>query len=231
MTATETEQFADYMAELERDQKQGVFRRTVGFSLEGDGRTLETRIVPYNVSAEVADPPNWQPYREMFLPGAFDEQVNAVARAGRKVNIYLNFEHQQGLDGVVGHSINLADREDALHGTFRVLDHPDGDKALQLINEGVLTGLSIEFREPKKRKAWRLVDGVKQRFSAHIDKVSLCRFPAYQQAQVLAVRTEPVELPGGVPWPAELAERLQRYYERFDTPPPESLRAPAEDSQ
>jgi len=50
---------------------------------------------------------------------------------------------------------------------------------------------------------------VTTRLRAHIDKVSLCRFPAYQEAQVLAVRTEPVALPAAAPLPADLADRLE----------------------
>lgn len=196
---------------------------------EGDGRTLETRIAPYNVSAMVSDPPDYRPYQEMFLPGAFERQVNAANTAGRTLGIWLNFEHEQGLRGIIGRGTQLRDQPDGLYGTFRMDEGADADKALRFVNDGELTGLSMEFRAVKGGSRW--LDGVRQRLHAHIDRVSLCRFPAYQQAQVLAVRTEPVELPGGVPWPAELAERLQRYYERFGTEPPESLRAPAEESQ
>jgi HK97 family phage prohead protease len=148
-----------------------------------DGRTLETRIAPYNVAAEVADPPWFHPYREMFLPGAFERQVKAPDR----VKVFLNFEHEQGLRGIVGHGLSLNDRDDGLYGSFRVHENQDGDKALQLINEGLLTGLSLEFRPQRSRR----VDGVVQRIRAHIDNVSLCRDPAYSEAQVLAVREAP----------------------------------------
>jgi HK97 family phage prohead protease len=150
----------------------------------GDGRTIEARIAPYGTPAMVADPPDFVPYQELFAPGAFERQLSAPDR----VRIWLNFEHEQGLRGIVGHGLELHDRSDGLHGDFRVLENPDGDKALQLVHEGLLTGLSLEFAALRSK----VVDGVVHRLRAHIQAVSLCRFPAYQGAEVLAVRQEPI---------------------------------------
>lgn len=146
----------------------------------GDGRTLDMRVVPYNVPATVADPPELKAYQEMFLPGAFERQVSAPDR----VRVWLNFEHDHGLRGIVGHGTELHDAEDGLRGSFRVHENSDGDKALQLVNDGLLRGVSMEFVALRSR----VVEGVTQRMRAHIDKVSLCRFPAYANAEVLAVR-------------------------------------------
>src|SRR5262249_50957061 len=48
----------------------------------------------------------------------------------------------------------------------------------------LLSGVSLEFRSLRTRRFGETV----QRLRAHIDKVSLCRFPAYVDARVLAVR-------------------------------------------
>lgn len=157
---------------------------------EGDGRTIEARIVPYGVEATVADPPTFRPYRERFAQGAFERQVSAPDR----VRVWLNFEHEAGLRGIVGHGVQLRDSPDGLDGVFRVHENPDGDKALSLVRDGLLTGLSMEFAAQRSRN----VDGVVERVRAHIDKVSLCRTPAYEDARVLAVREAPlvtVEVP------------------------------------
>lgn len=181
-----------------------LFVRTFGAELQaGDGRTIEARIAPYNTPAQVADPPDYRPYQELFAPGAFERQLSAPDR----MRIWLNFEHEQGLRGIVGHGMHLHDRSDGLHGDFRVMDNADGDKALQLVNEGLLTGLSLEFAALRSK----VVDGVVHRLRAHIQAVSLCRFPAYAGAEVLAVREEPVtrapiEVPGLDP---ELTARLE----------------------
>jgi HK97 family phage prohead protease len=170
--------------------------------LAGDGRTLEARIVPYGVAAIVADPPRFKAYREAFTPGAFERQVAAPDR----VRVWLNFEHESGLAGIVGHGVALRDQADGLHGSFRVHENRDGDKALQLVRDGILTGLSLEFVALRSK----LADGVVQRLRAHIDKVSLCRSPAYAGAQVLAVRHRPPELERAEPaLSSDVTERLE----------------------
>lgn len=151
-----------------------------------DGRTLDVRVVPYNVPATVSDPPHFTPYREAFVPGAFERQLSTPGRD----RVFLNFEHEQGIRGVIGQSLEFHDRDDGLHASFGVHENADGDKALMLIRSRVLTGLSLEFAALASRR----VDGVVQRVRAQLDKVSLCRFPAYEGAEVLAVREEPDDL-------------------------------------
>lgn len=146
---------------------------------DGDGRTLDGRLVPYNTVAEVADPPSFTRYREMFMPGAFAGQLSTPGRD----KVWLNFEHEQGIRGTLGRAIELRDQADGLHGSFTIRNGDDGDYALELVREGVLTGLSIEFSSK-----FKTVDNVRQRHSAHLDKVALCRFPAYEDAQVVAIR-------------------------------------------
>lgn len=174
----------------------------------GDGRTIDACIVPYNAVATVADPPpmgDGLPYQELFLPGAFERQL----RAPDRLKVWLNFEHEQGLRGVVGHGTALQDRADGLYGTFRVHQNADGEKALELVNEGMLTRISIEFAALRTRT----VDGVRQRMRAHLDRVALCRAGAYAGAEVLAVREE-IVVPDALPLPAfdpDLAQLLEAH--------------------
>ena len=157
------------------------FTRTFEASIvEGDGRTLDLQLVPYDVEALVADPPDFTPYRESFARGAFAAQL----RAPDRVRAWLNFEHEQGLRGILGHGVALEDHASGLRGRFRVHSNADGDKALQLVHDGLLTGCSIEYVALRSQR----VGGVMRRVRAHFDKVSLCRFPAYADAGVLAVR-------------------------------------------
>lgn len=209
------------------EQPQTFARTFESEIVEGDGRTLIARIVPYGVEALVADPPDFVPYREAFERGAFERQLRAFDR----VRVWLNFEHEKGLRGIVGHGAQLDDRADALYGHFRVHANADGDKALQLVDEGLLTGLSLEFAALRSK----IVDGVTRRIRAHVDAVSLCRFPAYESAAVLAVREQRFDhdddevdesaddvvraaestsdatpaVGGTVPYPDELSERLR----------------------
>jgi HK97 family phage prohead protease len=189
------------------DQPQ-MLTRTFDASVAevGDGRTIDACIVPYNAVALVADMPpmgDGRPYQELFLPGSFERQL----RAPDRVKVWLNFEHEPGLRGIVGHGTALHDRDDGLHGTFRVHANADGDKALEMVNEGMLTRISIEFAALRTRT----VEGVRQRMRAHLDRVSLCRAGAYVGAEVLAVREEIIvpdaaQIPAFDPGLAELLE-------------------------
>ncbi len=170
----------------------------------GDGRTIEARIVPYNTPGTATDPPDFTPYQEMFLPGAFERQT----RAANRVQVWLNFEHEQGIGGIIGHGLELQDEPDALYGKFRIHQNRDGDKALSLVNEGVLTGMSVEFVDLGSRT----VNGIMARTRAHLDKVALCMpgKAAYKQAEVLAVRTQAIHVEPPAAMSEELLERLAR---------------------
>jgi HK97 family phage prohead protease len=163
----------------------------VGISEDGDGRTIEARIVPYNTPTVVADHPKnggtGVPYTEVWLPGAFERQTSAVNR----VPVWLNFEHEQGLRGIVGHGAELVERDDALYGSFRVHQNSDGDKALQMVGDGVLTGISLEARPMRSRRLGDVVE----RLRAHLEAVSLCRIGAYPEAVVMAVRQLETDAP------------------------------------
>lgn len=165
---------------------ENVIRREFPAVLEptGDGRTIDIRIVPYNTPARVSD--GGQPYEEEWAPGVFDKQLNAASR------VLVNVEHEKGFGGVVGRGAQFRDAEDGFDASVRVLSGPDGDKALELVNEGVLTGVSLEAVPLKSE---RTEAGVVRRVKARLINVALCRFPAFADAQVLAVREEPAPDP------------------------------------
>jgi len=148
------------------------------------------RIVPFNTPTQVSDF-GGPAYTETWLPGAFEKQTKAANR------VWLNFEHEAGLGGIVGHGVELVERDDALYGTFRAHENADGDKALQLVNEGLLPGVSLEAIPLRSQQR----NGIVERVRARLDKVSLCRFPAFDQARVLAVREGEPEEPAPEPEP------------------------------
>jgi len=183
-----------------------TFRREVSVRIaeDGDGRTLVSRLVPYNVVAQVNDGAG--PYKERFLPGAF----NAQTRAAHRIKAFLNFRHRQGLGDQIGHATRIEDRQDGLHGELRVLENPDGDKALQLVRAGVLDKLSIEFEAMKSK----VNDGIVERVSARLIGVALVPEGAYPGAEVISVR-EVVEPPREEeqpkPFDREFADKLRKY--------------------
>lgn len=150
----------------------------------GDGRTIDVRIVPYNEVATVDD--GRGPYQEEFVRGAFDDQLVASHR----LKVWLNFQHQQSIDAIVGRGVALHEEDDGLYGTFRAFEDSGGEKALTLIREGLLDSVSLEF---KAKKSIRTAAGVVRRAKAHLSAVALCRLGAYAGAQVLALREEDIE--------------------------------------
>lgn len=160
---------------------------------DGDGRTLEGLVIPFDVETTVADPPNFVPYKESIAPGAYRSVVNAPNR------VLLDFEHygaqhdaigsMGSIAGTLGHAVELRESLEGLYGRFRVLRGSDGDKALELAREGVLGGFSAAMRPLRSA---RTATGTLRRLKVHLDRVSLCRVGAYEQARVMAIRTEQI---------------------------------------
>lgn len=176
----------DYELENEGRLTGGLLRRTFPAEMSaGDGRTVDLRIVPYNEQAVANDGGGGAArgiaYNEEFVAGVFNHQLRAANR------VLANFEHQPGIAGVVGHGILLREETDGFYGSFRLHETTDGDKALMLVKEGVLDGVSLEFAPVR---SIRTAAGVVRRLKAHLDSVALVRNPAYKSAKVLAVREE-----------------------------------------
>ncbi len=188
--------------------KQRTIRRAVAEFTPGEGRTIDVRIVPYGVAASVSD--NGGPvYREMWMPGAFSDQVRA-AESGRARQVLVNFEHLPGIGNVLGHGLALRETPDAFYGSFVLHDNPDGDKALQMVGDGLLEGVSLEAY-PKK--SVRSAEGIVQRVKGHLDKIALCRRPAFETAGVLALREEEFVLDAEmlpVDAPEDIVERCRK---------------------
>ena len=191
-------------------------RRTFAVELEaGDGRTVDVRIVPYGERIRANDGlgglPAGMVYEEEMLPGVFDHQINAAHR------VLVNVEHEQGITGVVGRGLALRSAGDGFYGSFRMLDTPAGDTALELTREKALGGVSYEARFVK---SIRTAEGVVQRVKANLRNIALCRDPAYSGAVVLGLREADDEIstftqelaPEFLPLPfdAELAARIER---------------------
>jgi phage head maturation protease len=172
-----------------------VLVRTFGVQAEmADDRTIDVRVVPFDEIATVADPPDFRPYKEQWMPGVFSHQENAANRVYLRVGsghdqIDTNGDRKPGLIGVVGHGQTLISREDGYHARFKMHTGTEADTARELVSDGVLTGVSAEFFEKKNIRGR---DGVLRRYKADLDSVLLTPTPAYSKAQVLAMREEDV---------------------------------------
>jgi HK97 family phage prohead protease len=175
------------MTELEIEPaaapENGLLRREfAATAIEVEGRTVDVRVVPFGEVARVADPPDWKPYSEQWMPGVFDHQLSAANR------VHANYEHGEGIVNVVGHGLTLRGDSDGYHASFKIHQTDRGDTALELLRDGALPGVSLEARAVKST---RTAVGVVQRVKAHLVGIAFCRNPAFAGAQVLAVREAP----------------------------------------
>ncbi len=196
----------------EQGDEAGLLSRSFTADMSaGDGRTIDVRIVPYGVEAEVSDDGRAS-YREMWMPGAFSDQVRG-AQAGRASTVMVNFRHGQSFGDVIGHGVDLVEREDAFYGSFKILDGPDGDKALELVRADALSKVSLEAYA---KKTTRTVAGIVQRVKGHLVNIALCPQGAYDAAAVLAIREQQVaaektaEKVASLEMDADTIDRLKR---------------------
>lgn len=151
------------------------------FTVDGDGRTVVGRIVPYNEVVEFVDPwDGMKVKRERFVPGAFAKQSSPGAWS----RVRLSHEHDEGFENNIGYGRSIEDRDDGAYASFRLYE-TDAAKAREMI-EHSHGGLSLEF-EPRGRDK-EDADGVIVRDSVHVRRVGITNDPAYRGAKVLAVR-------------------------------------------
>jgi HK97 family phage prohead protease len=199
----------DHTGMPETPERAFLVRRFKAQFTEGDGRTVDVRVVPFGERITHNDGlggvPRGVQYQEEWLPGVFRHQLKAADK------VVGNYEHLQGPAGLVARATELREEADGYHATFRMLSGSDSDKTLELIREGVLDGVSVEARPVKNI---RTASGVIQRAKADLQAVAFTRFAAFAGARVLAVREKPETtfdeemLPVGID--PELVERCRR---------------------
>lgn len=160
-----------------------ILTRTFRADMEvKSGRVLEGCCVPYGEAAKVRDTPTGPVYYEMFDTGCFRKQLKAPER------LELRYEHSGDLAHSIGVCRELHEQTSGLIGVFAVHQGAFGDQALELVRSGILPGFSIGFQDqfthPKQT-----AEGTVVRQNCRLFEVSLTRTPAYQGAQVLAMRS------------------------------------------
>lgn len=144
-----------------------------------NGRTVDVMLVPFGEVASVADPPDFRAYREEWMPGVFDHQLNAASR------VHAKYGHSASVVDVVGHGIELRRSPDGYHVATKIHQTIQGETVLELLRDGALPCVSLEAR-PVKSQTTR--GGVVQRFKANLQGFAFCRQGAFAGAKVLAIR-------------------------------------------
>ena len=94
----------------------------------------------------------------------------------------LDVGHQR--DAPVGHAVELKNLGSSLFGSFRIHNTSAGDEALERIQDGTLTSVSIRFTPLASRD----LDGVRKHRRAYLDSVALTATPVYPLATIVGVR-------------------------------------------
>jgi phage head maturation protease len=182
------------MSEVVEEAKVGrdILVRTFAVQAQpGDGRTINVRVVPFNEVADVADPPDFKPYKEQFMPGAFarnEPHAHRIRLRSDHLALDENGGRKSGTSGIVGTGKSLTETPSGYEGEFQFLDTEQAMTARELVLNGGYDGVSAEFLPIKS--AW--VNGVKQRQVAHLDSVALATGPAYSSAAILSLREEQI---------------------------------------
>jgi HK97 family phage prohead protease len=183
------------MTEVVEEAKVGrdILVRTFAVQAEaGDGRTINVRVVPFNEVADVADPPEFKPYKEQFMPGAFarnEPHAHRIRLRSDHAALDENGGRKSGTSGIVGTGVKLTQTADGYEGEFKFLDTPDAMTARELVLNGGYDGVSAEFLPIR---SVRTSTGVVQRQVAHLDSVALATGPAYSNAAILSLREEQI---------------------------------------
>jgi HK97 family phage prohead protease len=179
MSTAETE------TKTETPERAFLVREFVAADLAVEGRTVDVRLVPFGEVARVADPPDFTPYDEEWMPGVFDHQLSAANR------IHAKYGHSQSVVDVVGHGISLRAESDGYHVSTKIHQTLQGETTLELLRDGALPAVSLEARPVRSVKS---PAGIVQRVKANLTGFAFCRQGAFAGAQVLAVREEFVDL-------------------------------------
>lgn len=141
----------------------------------GDGRTIEGIAVPYLQRQRIDDL-----LVEQFHPGAFDHQLGNPGR------VAFARGHMSQSGALIGKAIELRNDARGLWGAFRVSATRDGDDTLALIQDGVLSHLSVGFRAARD---YIEPDGTVTRVRADLREVAVVLEGAYGEgATIMAVR-------------------------------------------
>jgi phage head maturation protease len=146
---------------------------------DGDGRTLEGPVLPWNVEARVVD-------RGRIVVETFERGALAGVDPAR---VPFMRTHPRGDPGMlpIGVTVELEERTDAAWGAWHLSDTALGNEVLALARDQVPLSLSIGFAEVAGGSRWLGRDRV-VRTRAQLDHVAVVRQGAYRGAEVVGVR-------------------------------------------
>jgi HK97 family phage prohead protease len=152
-----------------------------------EGRhSIQALCVPYDQPTNLVDlDPRAYPNGEKFARGAFGELL-AAPNAWPKVRL-TDSHVETDKRRPVAKAVAFQDTDAGLVGTFQFFATPEGRGAFENVTEGTYGGVSIGFAVAA-HGGERAENGTRVVTRARLHHVSLVDEPAYESAQVLAVR-------------------------------------------
>ena len=99
-------------------------------------------MVPYNVETTIGGR-----FRELVTPGVFGDTS--------QLNTFMTRQHKRELTlGRTGRNVSFRDTPEGLEMRADMPNTPLGEDTLQLVRDGILTGLSVEWLVKKER--WQM---------------------------------------------------------------------------
>lgn len=144
--------------------------------VRGDGRTIVGLAAPFDRPANIGR------YSEVIKPGAF---LRTISERGDRVKL-LALHDERTLP--LGRATALREETCGLIVEARISKTVAGDEALELVRDGALDSLSIGF-QPVRDK-WNVDRDHVERLEVRLIEISLVHAGAYDDARVLAVRSE-----------------------------------------
>jgi HK97 family phage prohead protease len=179
----------------------------------GDGRTVSGIVVPWNVpiptsrDGRIATGVDRRGAFESFRRGSLTKSLNEAKKA---VPLYADHDRSRP----VGTLLRSSEGDRGQAADFRIVKTQAGDEALELIREGIWTGFSLGYRPVDARTVQGTYDGLPlfERTEVKIDHVAVLHSHAYEDARVLAVRSEEEEAEYRA---SEIAAAKQRIRSRY----------------
>jgi HK97 family phage prohead protease len=154
-----------------------------------DGPQVVGRIIPFGVTADVADVIDGTlvRYRERFLPGCTAKVRQDASRTGGPRWVALKLGHVETLDERVGWARSIEEREDGVWATFGLyLDPLRLDKIRAMLRTSH-TGLSVEFTDRIAPEV-DVEAGLVSRRAIALHGVAATPVPQYADAMIASVR-------------------------------------------
>ena len=151
-------------------------------------RQIDLIVMPYETETMIHEP--GRSYTEIVSRGAFDGVETRTSQ------IKVNVDHRVSVEGTIGKTVALhPSRQEGLVAELKIFRGPAGDHALEVASEsslGASAGFSL-LRDQTTGRVWPDAETWEGRDRRRLNRlrlhhIALTPDPAYETAQVLAVR-------------------------------------------